>query len=68
MSIIEFRADRPRLRRRPARESTGTIYYGAALRRMLAGEPEAATFERAWLVVCVVVPIAVGIAAVIATW
>jgi len=59
----------PRLRRRSARAGTGQVYYGYALRRLLAAEPPVSKRDRdqqmTWLVVAMVVPAAVLAAALI---
>ena len=62
----------PRLRRRSARAGTGQVYYGYALRRLLAAEPPVSKRDRdqqmTWLVVAMVVPAAVLAAALIVSF
>ena len=59
----------PRLRRRSARAGTGQVYYGYALRRLLAAEPPVSKRDRdamfGWWLAFMLVPIAVIAAALI---
>ena len=47
ITLIPHRDDVPRLRRRPPRAGTGSVFYGRELRRIIEPEPERSVIDRA---------------------
>jgi len=70
-TISPFRPHDPKQTRRSSRTSTGRVFYGSALRRLLDADPPESAHDRdaqmGWLLAVILVPVVILLAALIAT-